>query len=107
LGPGQYFLTVEAASYEDVAVNVYFELVGYTTANADETIRIGPESPHGGDIDIEDEEDVDEQEGIDQAGSSLPGRRGGAFDIDGFGPYSPLNPRYGQPFDLSNPQGLQ
>jgi hypothetical protein len=29
LYPGQYFLTVEGASYEDVAVNIYFELVGY------------------------------------------------------------------------------
>jgi hypothetical protein len=110
LGPGEYFLTVAPASSEDVAVNVYFELVGYTTtANADETIQIGPESAYGGDIDIEDEEDVDEQEEYDQAGGPLPGPGGsaGAFDLDGFGPYSPLNPRYGQPFDLSNPQGLQ
>ena len=29
LYPGQYFLTVEAASYEHVGVNIYFELVGY------------------------------------------------------------------------------
>jgi len=29
LYPGQYFLTVEGANYEDVAVNIYFELVGY------------------------------------------------------------------------------
>jgi hypothetical protein len=106
LGPGEYFLTVAPASFEDVAVNVYFELVGYTTANADETIQIGPESPHGGDINIEDEEDIEAQEGIDQAGSSLPGLSGGAFDLDGFGPYSPLNPNFGQPFNLGDPQGL-
>jgi hypothetical protein len=29
LYPGLYFLTVEGANYEDVAVNIYFELVGY------------------------------------------------------------------------------
>jgi hypothetical protein len=93
LYPGQYFLKVEAASYEDVAVNIYFELVGYTRAN-------------GGDINIEDEEGIDEEEGNDQGGCLQgPGGCGGAFDIHGFGPYSPLNPNFGQPYNPLNPYG--
>lgn len=35
---GQYFLTVEGANYEDVAVNIYFELVGYV-ANGGSMLR--------------------------------------------------------------------
>lgn len=43
LYPEQYSLKVEAASYEDVAVNIYFELVGYTTANSGESMQ--PQTP--------------------------------------------------------------
>ena len=90
LNPGEYFLTLESASYQDVQVNLNFNV------RYDPAIDIVDEE----EVDEEevDEEEVDEEEGNAQVGCPTPGPGGcgGAFDLGGGPCFSPLNPKFGQ-----------
>jgi hypothetical protein len=63
LYPGQYFLTVEAASYEDVGINIYFELVGYI-ANSGSMPQ--PQIGSAPSTNTEEEEEPDDGSGLNR-----------------------------------------
>lgn len=86
LYPGNYFLTFESANYNDVMVNVNFDVKYNFLANTGE-------QPDDGIADSETEE-VGDDDGVGCLQG--PGGCGGAFDLGGFGPFSPLNPNFGQ-----------
>jgi hypothetical protein len=95
LSPGNYFLTLESANYNDATVYVNFDVIYNFPSNMEPQLDDGISNGVGVDESID---DGGEEDGNDGEGGCVqgPGGCGGAFDLGGFGPFSPLNPNFGR-----------
>ena len=98
LTPGVYFLGFKSADNQDITVNLDFNVQYDFPVDVDEQPL---DDSDGG---TNNGDDGDGEEIGSNEGSCLqgPGGCGGAFDL-GYGPYSPLNPNFGMPYNPFNP----